>query len=150
MGHRNSCRAMMPVRAVARCCCCHRCCQRTDKVIRPGWLPGSGNNYWGDSGGFRGDAILRLYTARKMRPMTTATTAITIPPMIAASAEAPVAKAMTREITPATNPGITAPVIDVLIRTAVPLPQPAAGADWMLLPDRSFIEGTDARARAAS
>ena len=46
--------------------------------------PGSGNNYWGDSEGFRGDAALRLYMARKM------------PPMIAASAEAPVAKAMTR------------------------------------------------------
>jgi hypothetical protein len=58
--------------------------------------PSSGDNYWEDSGGFGGDAALRRYTARKMRPMTTATAATKIAPMIEASADAPVARAMTR------------------------------------------------------
>jgi hypothetical protein len=44
----------------------------------------------------RRDSALRLNMARKMRPMAIAMTATTIPPMIEAAAEAPVAKAMTR------------------------------------------------------
>jgi hypothetical protein len=61
-----------------------------------GQLGPVGNHYSGGPGGFGGDAALRLYAARKMRPMATATAATTIPPMIEAAAEAPVAKAMTK------------------------------------------------------
>jgi hypothetical protein len=65
--------------------------------------------------------------ARETRPMVIAVAATTIPPIIEATAEAPVARAMTRYITPARNPGITALVIDVSSVQSCPFPPMAGG-----------------------